>query len=133
MALITIAKKPEPILEYEELNYNPALIVQNNRILIKSNQNALIFPGCTKVIDVGLKVWIPKGHVGLIIKNALYTGPNLQLDTEVIYDDEFGTWIILNVTNRGWLPIKITHNSKLADLLIVPRIECHIVNTEGQS
>lgn len=130
MALITLAKPEEPILEYREFLPEPALIMEDNNPMIKSNQKLWIFPGCTARIDIGLEIWIPKGHIGLIVKDESSLRPNLQLDTIVIYNSGC---VNIRITNRGWLPTKITQDDVLAHLLIVSITECHIINIDGQS
>ena len=130
MATITLATKSEPILEYVEHNDNNSLIIEDSYPMISSNQKKWIFPWRTISIDTGLEIWIPKGHVGIIIKNESSLNPNLQLDTIIIYDSAI---LNIRIKNRGWLPVKITEEDILAHLLIVPITECHIINTEGQS
>lgn len=126
-------KKTEPIFEFREINNNSALSFDDKRLIIKSNQDVWMLPKSSHLIDLGLKIWIPKNHVGLIVKSSLLER-NLQLDTKIIYDnDDCGTWIHVTIINKGWRPIKIMTGNILADLLILPKAECHIVNIEGQS
>ena len=133
---VTTIGRQEPIFEFREINDNSALSYDGRRLFIKSNQDVWMFPKCSRMIDLGLKIWIPKGHVGLIIRSSFldYLSQYLQLDTKIIYDnDDCGTWVYVIVINRGWRPIKIKTGNILADLLIVPKAECHILNIEGQS
>lgn len=130
MVEVSIAKKPDPILEFAERSCDYSLIMEDNHPMIASNTKRWIFPGCTVCIDTELEIWIPKGHVGIVIKDESSLKSSLQLDTIIIYDNAV---LNIRVTNKGLLPIRITQDTVLAHLLIVPITECYVVNTEGQS
>lgn len=124
----------EPILEYKD-SYS-TLLCGNSNLYIRPDKSYWLFPGFPRKINVGLELMIPNQSIGLIIKNE-YLGPNLQLDTQVIND----SYVIhvskqipfLYIINRGWLPKKLSNETIIAELIILPKQECHIVNNKGWS
>lgn len=130
---LCLAKK-EPILEYKDSC--SILLCSNSNLFIRPDKSYWLFPGFPRKINIGLELTIPNQSIGLIIKSECL-GPNLQLDTQVIND----SYVIhvpkqipfLYITNRGWLPKKLSNETIIAELIILPKQECHIVNIEGWS
>lgn len=128
----TICFAQEPILEYKDSN--KTLIVDGSRVYIKPDKDYWLFPGIPRKINVDLELWIPNTCIGLLTKSE-FVGPNLQLDTEV-YNDSHAIHAVkripfLHIVNRGWLPTKLNEDKIIAELTILKKQECHIVNTEG--
>jgi hypothetical protein len=119
-----------PILEYKE--YRHTLFIDEKRIYIKPDKNYWLFPGIPRKINVGLQLWIPNNCIGLLNKSNCL-GLNVQLDTKVIHNIDGISMPFIEVVNRGWIPIKLDNNAIIAELSIIPKKECYIVNTEGQS
>ena len=127
MSFIT---KSEPVLEYKDLEENSTLIIEKDKLSIKSNERFWLFPGRTRIIDTKLCLYIPYNSVGLITKNN-HLNSNIQLDSQVIYSNNNFNCVYISITNRGILPVKINYETKLADLIILSKTECHIVNSKG--
>jgi hypothetical protein len=108
--------------------------MDGSRVHIKADKSYWLFPGFPRKINVDLELWIPNSSLGLLTKSE-FLGPNLQLDTVVINDSNVihaaKRIPFLYITNRGWFPTKLTDDKIIAELTILPKQECHILNTEG--
>ena len=124
----------DQILEYIETKETPALLFGNDYdgLHIKANQNVWLFPGKTKFIFTGLYLLIPDNCIGLIIQSK-YLTDKIHVATQIIDDDVKGHHITISITNRSLLPIKLTTEHIIADLTILPKIECHVINAKEQS
>jgi hypothetical protein len=92
----------------------------------------LLFPGIPRKINVDLSLWIPDNHVGLLMKSNSI-GINIHVDTIAVYDMDNIPISHIEVVNRGLFPVILDSNKIIAELLIIPNAECHMVNIKGQS
>lgn len=129
-AHICLAK--EPILEYKDSQHT--LLIEGSRIHIRPDKKYWLFPGIPRKINIGLEVWIPNNCIGLLTKSE-FLSPNIQLDTQVYNDSRIihasKRIPFVYVVNRGWLPTRLNEDRIIAELTIIKKQECHIVNTEG--
>ncbi len=130
MAHLSTFKK-DPILEYEEDKH--VFLIDKTHMYIKPDKSYWLFPGVVKRINLHLQLAIPQNCIGLITKSN-FLNSNIQLDTKVIHDtDGVALVLFIEVVNRGWLPKKLSDENIIAELLVIPKTECHIVNMKGQS
>jgi hypothetical protein len=131
MASLDIARKKEPVLEYEEDKH--VLLIDKTRIYIKPDKDYWLFPGIVKRICLNLQLTIPEGCIGLLVKSN-FLSAKIQFDTKVIHDtDGVALVLFVEMVNRSLLPKKLSDENIIAELLVMPKTECHIVNTKGQS
>lgn len=121
--MTNICLSEEPILEYKETIQS--LLIDKKRIYIKPHKNYWLFPGIPRYIDIGLDLYIPDSCIGLLTKST-YLGPYMQFDTRVIHGIEGISFVWL--TNRGFLPVVLQEEQIIAELTIVPKTECHVIN-----
>ena len=98
---------------------------------LRSAEELIIKPGEKQIINTGLKMAIPKGHVGLIWdRSGLAAKYALHCLAGVIdsgYRGEIGVVII----NLGNDQIQITKNMRIAQMLIQPIINTTIEETNS--
>lgn len=123
-------KQPEQILEYYRYNLDVTTIVvgYQNEIFLGSEKDMWILPGKTYLIPTAVKCWYPNGNVGLTMSCSWMT--NINVIPQIHTDD---CEIFLKVRNAGLLPTKIHAGKMFARLIVIPKTECHIVHTKGQS
>lgn len=120
--------KEDAILEYEE--EENILVTKGQNIYLKADKNRWLFPNFPTDIKIGLHLRIPDDCVALLVK-SVYLDTNIQLDTRIIHDDQKISY--LRIMHRGLFPTKISKHEIIAELIIIPKVECHIINSKGQA
>jgi hypothetical protein len=118
-----IKQQKEPVLEYLDYDLGSMEISYNKEILLGTYIDKWIFPGKIYLIPTGIRFWYPDNTVGLTI--APIWANKLQVIPQ-IHGDEQEIW--LKVKNPGILPNKIYAGEKIANLMVIPKMECHIVS-----
>lgn len=120
----------DAIFEYQsDASCQTLVYDQDKQIFLCSGINKLVFPGKTYTIPTGIKAWLPCDFIGLIV-NSYLLNPKLQVIPQIVLDD---CYICIQIRNTGILPVKILEEEILANLILIPKLECHIVSTKGQS
>ena len=79
-----------------------------------------IFPGNRYVIDTGVAIELPPGHVALVRgRSGLFKRDGIQVITGVIDEDYRGP-IGVQVLHCGGAPVEIKHGDRIAQLVILP-------------
>lgn len=106
------------------------LLMNRKRMYIRTCKKYLLFPGIPRKINIDLSLWVPDNHVGLLMKSDCVS-INIHMDTMAIYDVDNNPIQYIEVVNRGLFPVILNSNKIIAELLIVPNAECHMVNIKG--
>lgn len=125
-------QKPEPILEYQTYEEKCESIIINEKekeIFLGSDRTMWLLPGRTYYVPTGVRFWFPENSIGLITSNT-WMNPKIHVHSTIAVSD---CEIYLRVQNIGFLPRPIVCGQMLANLIVIPKMECHIINTKGQS
>ena len=117
----------EPILEY--LNFkdiNALEITVDNRCFVKANEDKWILPFMTRVIEPGVSIYIPDGCIG-ILRNV-HNNNKIHFEPKIYEDTDFTKNVCISVKNRSIFPVKINAEDILAKLIIIKKVECHIIS-----
>ncbi len=97
---------------------------------LPSREDVVVLPGEKKIVKTGLKMMIPKGHVGLIWdRSGLAAKKSIHCMAGVIdsgYRGEIGVVLI----NLGKEEFAIEKNMRIAQLLIQPVMQPKITEVE---
>lgn len=129
---ISIMKQPDPVLEYQLYDSTCESIVINEKekeIFLGPDRNMWLWPGRTYYVPTGARFWFPDNSIGLIFSNT-WMNPKLHVHSTIAISD---CEVYLRVQNIGFLPRPIIAGQMLASLIVIPKLECHVVNTKGQS
>lgn len=81
-------------------------------------------PGASHGFETGLKIALPKRHVGLIyVRSSLGAKKNVTLSNSVgVIDADYRGELIVFLTNNGTEDVTINHGDRVAQLVISPII-----------
>lgn len=125
----TILKhQKDNILEYQsDANCNTFRYANGEDIYVASEIDKWLFPGKIYSIPTGIRIWLPEESVAILTRRPMLH-PKLEVIPQTILNDSF---IEIQVRNMGILPIKILEEEILASMVVIPRLECHIINIRG--
>ena len=95
-----------------------------------SSQTVVISKGCAALVETGLRVKVPKHHVGIIkSRSGLAVKHNLEVGAGVIDHGYIGEVKVL-IRNFGILDYTIEPGDKIAQMLVIPIFNGHVKRVE---
>ena len=121
--------KNEKILEYEiETECNTMTYSSNGKKqYLGSAIDKWLLPQKVYSIPTGIKMWLPEDSIA-VITNCPWLSPKLEVISQIVVNDGA---INIQVRNLGYLPTKILKEEILASLHIIPRMECHVIESKN--
>lgn len=86
---------------------------------VPSNEDAIVFPGRSKLISTGIKIAIPKGCVGLIRSRSGLACKGIEVGAGVI-DATYRGEVKVLLRNFSENPFQIHKGDRIAQLLTMP-------------
>ncbi len=97
---------------------------------LRSAMETIIEPGTHQVVKAGIKMAIPQGFVGLIWDKSGYAAKHGIHVLAGVVDSGYRGEIGVVMMNLGKDPFKITHDQKIAQMLIQPVASAKISEVE---
>ena len=101
---------------------------------LRSAEDTVVFSGRRKLIHCGIKVALPKGTVGLVCPRSGLAGKEgiTVLNAPGILDEGYrGEVMVILYNTNDDKAFHISKGDRIAQLVVVPYIQCEIVEAEG--
>ena len=98
---------------------------------LRAAEEKTIAPGKKETIKTGLKLAIPKNHVGLIWGRSGLAHRNEIAVLGGVIDSGFRGEVNIILKNHGEEPFKINKNDRIAQMIIQPYIKAEIKQVEN--